>query len=313
MTTTTATPTPAVDYVHGYSPREGQRLGDQADTLAQLLHGGTSYPPGSRVLEVGCGVGSQTVHLLRSSPGAHIVAVDQSEESLAQARAHVTGLFPDAPVRWQQADIFELPFSDAEFDHIFVCFVLEHLADPLRALAGLRRVLRPGGTITVIEGDHGSAFFHPDSADARAAIDCQVLLQKAAGGNALLGRQVQPLLDGAGYESVVVRPRTVYADSTRPGLVDGFTRNTFLAMVESVRDDALAAALTTEADWDRGIADLHRAAADDGTFHYTFFKGVAVNPHHPHSAWRGAGRAAGANRAPDSPAEGGVREGSHGS
>ncbi|MFI0979876.1 class I SAM-dependent methyltransferase [Streptomyces sp. NPDC021093] len=277
-TTPSAAAVPAVDYVHGYSPREGQRLGDQADTLAQLLHGGTSYPPGSRVLEAGCGVGAQTVHLLRSSPGAHIVAVDQSEESLARARAHVTDLFPAAPVEWQRADLLQLPFADAEFDHVFVCFVLEHLADPLTALAGLRRVLRPGGTLTVIEGDHGSAFFHPDSAYARAAIDCQVRLQEAAGGNALLGRQVQPLLAGAGYENVEVRPRTVYADGTRPGLVDGFTRNTFIAMVDSVRDDALAAALTTEADWDRGIADLHRTAAHGGTFHYTFFKGVAVNP-----------------------------------
>ncbi|MET7644070.1 methyltransferase domain-containing protein [Streptomyces sp. NPDC005426] len=275
--TTPSSPVPAADYVHGYSPREGRRLGDQADTLAQLLHAGTAYPAGNRVLEVGCGVGAQTAHLLRSSPGAHIVAVDQSEESLAEARRRVAGLAAGAPVEWHRADLFDLPFADAEFDHAFVCFVLEHLPDPRRALAGLRRVLRPGGTITVIEGDHGSAFFHPDSAYARAAIDCQVRLQAAAGGNALLGRQLQPLLAGAGYESVVVRPRTVYADRTRPALADGFTRNTFIAMVEAVRDNALAAALTTTADWDRGIADLHRTALD-GTFHYTFFKALAVNP-----------------------------------
>jgi cyclopropane fatty-acyl-phospholipid synthase-like methyltransferase len=49
-------------YVHGYSTDEARRLGDQANTLAELLHAGTSYPPGSRVLEVGCGVGAQTVH-----------------------------------------------------------------------------------------------------------------------------------------------------------------------------------------------------------------------------------------------------------
>ena len=49
-------------------------------------------------------------------------------------------------------------------------------------------------------------------------------------------------------------------------------------MVESVREDALAAGLITAARWDRGIADLRRTAADGGTFHYTFFKAVAVNP-----------------------------------
>ncbi|MEI5032265.1 methyltransferase domain-containing protein [Streptomyces sp. S1A(2023)] len=266
-------------YVHGYSEREAALLGEQADTLATLLHAGTAYPAGSRVLEIGCGVGAQTIHLAQASPGARITAVDRSDDSLAQARARVAAHAPGADVEWCRADLFDLPFADAEFDHVFVCFVLEHLSDPRQALTALRRVLRPEGTITVIEGDHGSAFFHPASTHAHAAIACQVQLQSAAGGNALIGRQLQPLLAQAGYDGVVVRPRAVYADRTRPALVDGFTRHTFIAMVESVRDDALAAGLMTRAgDWDRGITDLHRTAQADGTFHYTFFKAVAVNP-----------------------------------
>src|SRR6266571_3285186 len=196
-------------YVHGYSEHEALRLGDQADILAELLHADTAYPAGSRVLEVGCAVGAQTVHLVAGSPAARIVAVDLSSDSLAQARARVAAQAPEETVKWHRADLFNLPFADAAFDHLFVCFVLEHLPDPTRALAGFRRVLRPGGAITVIEGDHGSAFFHPDSAHARAAIDCLVRLQSAAGGNALLGRQLQPLLATAGYRDVVVRPRTV--------------------------------------------------------------------------------------------------------
>ncbi|MEE1941894.1 methyltransferase domain-containing protein [Streptomyces sp. TRM 70361] len=268
----------AVDYVHGYSERESRRLDDQAGTLAALLHRGTSYPAGSRVLEVGCGVGAQTVHLVGSSPGARITAVDVSAESLALAREKVAVRHPGAEVDWCHADLFDLPFPEASFDHLFVCFVLEHLPDPARALGILRRLLRPGGTVTVIEGDHGSVLLHPDSAHARAAVDCLVRLQAAAGGDALLGRRLEPLLTGAGYTGVAVRPRTVYADRTVPDLVKGFTRDTFTAMVESVREEALAAGLTTGADWDRGIAGLHRTAEDGGTFLYTFFKAVAVNP-----------------------------------
>jgi SAM-dependent methyltransferase len=269
---------PGRSYVHGYSEHETRRLGDQADTLAALLHSGTAYPDGSRVLEVGCGVGAQTVHLVANSPGAHFVAVDVSEDSLRRARARVAAERPGAHVEWHRADLFDLPFPDAAFDHVFVCFVLEHLRDPARALAGLRRVLAPGGTITVIEGDHGSAIFHPDSRYAQATIECLVRLQAAAGGDALVGRRLQPLLFEAGYMQVAVGPRTVYADRTRPALVEGFTRNTFIAMVESVRDDALAAGLITAPEWDRGIADLRRTADPNGTFHYTYFKGVAVNP-----------------------------------
>ncbi|MEU5210369.1 methyltransferase domain-containing protein [Streptomyces sp. NPDC020742] len=270
--------TPNTRYIHGYAPHEANRLGDQADTLADLLHAGTAYPPGSRVLEVGCGVGAQTVHLVRSSPGARITAVDLSAPSLARARAQVTSQAPDADVTWQQADLHHLPHPDGHFDHLFACFVLEHLGDTPRALAEMRRVLRPGGSLTVIEGDHGSAFFHPDSEHARAVIGHQVRLQSSAGGNALLGRELAPLLRHSGFTGVTVRPRTVYADHTRPALVDGFTRRTFIAMIESIRDTALTAGLTTPSAWDRGIADLHRTTEDDGTFHYTFFKATAVRP-----------------------------------
>lgn len=266
------------EYVHGYSGREARRLGDQADTLAALLHDGTSYPAGSRVLEAGCGVGAQTVHLVSRSPGALLTAVDVSRASLDQARARVAASDPGARVEWTHADLRDLPFGDGEFDHLFVCFVLEHLPDPRGALAALRRVLRPGGTLTVIEGDHGSAFFHPDSADARAVIGHLVALQAAAGGDALIGRRLRPLLAGAGFGGVAVSPRTVYADPARPALARGFTRDTFTAMVEAVGDEAVAAGLSTPAAWARGAAGLRRAAGPDGTFCYTFFKAVAVNP-----------------------------------
>lgn len=265
-------------YVHGYSGREARRLGDQADTLAGLLHAGTRYPAGSRVLEVGCGVGAQTAHLLDRSPGARLTAVDVSAASLAQARARVAASRPGADVAWVRADLHALPFADGEFDHLFVCFVLEHLPDPGAALAALRRVLRPGGTVTVIEGDHGSAFLHPDSGPARAAIGHLVALQAAAGGDALVGRRLHPLLTGAGYGEVAVSPRTVYADGSRPDLARGFTLDTFAAMVEAVGDEAVAAGLATRDDWARGVADLRRAAQEDGTFCYTFFKATAVRP-----------------------------------
>ena len=258
------------DYVHGYTPAETRRLADQAQTLADLLHDGTSYPAGSRVLEAGCGVGAQTVQLVTRSPGIDLVSVDISEESLAQAKARVAATAPDARVDWRHADLHDL--ADEQFDHVFLCFVLEHLPNPHDALTRLRRHLKPGGTITVIEGDHGSAFFHPRSTAAQAVIDCLVNLQAEAGGDSLIGRQLQPLLENAGSDEVHTRPCTVYADETLPHLVDGFTRKTFIAMVESVRERAIAAGMRTPAEWAAGICDLEKAAESGGTFHYTFFK-----------------------------------------
>lgn len=261
-------------YVHGYSLRESERLTDQAETLTELLHHDTHYPAGSHVLEAGCGIGAQTVILARNSPGAVITSIDISTDSLkkAEQNAREAGI---TNVTFRQADIFHLPFPPASFDHIFLCFVLEHLAEPEKALEQLRPLLKEGGTITMIEGDHGSTFFHPESPDARKAVQCLVTLQQQMGGNALIGRELFPLINSAGYHTIHVSPRMVYVDSSRPALVRGFTKLTFTAMVEGVGATVLEKGLMTREEWNRGIAALNRTAEEDGVFCYTFFKATA--------------------------------------
>jgi ubiquinone/menaquinone biosynthesis C-methylase UbiE len=262
-------------YVHGYSHRESTRLHDQAETLADFLHAGTNYPPGSKVLEAGCGVGAQTIILARNSPQAQITSIDLSQESLKKAQALITANHI-TNVKFQLGDIFHLPFEANSFDHIFVCFVLEHLERPAPALESLRRILKPGGTMTVIEGDHGSTYFHPESAAARHTIQCLVKLQEGMNGNSLIGRQLYPLFAQAGFNEIQVEPKMIYVDSSKPGLVEGFTKRTFIAMVEGVREQAIASGLIDEVTWEKGIADLYQAATSEGTFCYTFFKGVGV-------------------------------------
>ncbi len=262
-------------YVHGYAERESRRLFDQAATLSDILHADIAYPAGSAVLEAGCGVGAQTVILAANSPGARIVSVDVSGRSLRAARA-LAAAEGARNVAFARADIGHLPFPPGRFDHVFVCFVLEHLADPAGALARLKAALKPGGTITVIEGDHGSTYFHPDSAEARSAVRCLVDVQAGLGGDALIGRRLYPLLAEAGFRDVRVSPRMVYVDASRPALVEGFTRNTFIAMVEGVREPALATGLVDAGTWEKGIAGLRRTTAADGVFCYTFFKGVGA-------------------------------------
>src|SRR5512140_1776961 len=97
-------------YVHGYHPRESERLRDQAGTLVDLLHSDTSYPAGSLILEAGCGVGAQTLTLAQRSPRARFMSVDLSAESVAEAkrRTDAAGL---TNVQFRQADIFALPFD----------------------------------------------------------------------------------------------------------------------------------------------------------------------------------------------------------
>jgi len=259
-------------YVHGYSRKESNRLADQAGTLAELLHVDTIYPPGSKVLEAGCGIGAQTSILVQNSPQARFVSIDISQDSLNHAKKAVNA----ENVMFRQADIFDLPFEAESFDHIFVCFVLEHLQKPIDALVNLKKVLKKGGSITVIEGDHGSFYCYPESKEALLSVKCLIDVQASLKGNSLIGRQLYPLLNAAGFKEAVVSPRVVYVDSSKPGFVEGFSKNTFIAMVEGVKEQALSLNLIDEDTWNKGINDLYRATEEDGTFCYTFFKGRAV-------------------------------------
>jgi SAM-dependent methyltransferase len=262
-------------YVHGYSPREAVRLADQANTLSELFHHDTRYPQGSRVLECGCGIGGQTVFLAAGSPQAQMVSVDVSPASIERARARVEAA-GYRNVTFQVASVFQLPFPEHSFDHIFVCFMLEHLSEPLKALRSLRQVLRAGGSITVIEGDHGSWYCHPQTPEASRTVECLIEIQAHLGGDARIGRRLYPLLAEAGFHEVRVSPRMVYVDDSRPELIEGFSKNTFIAMVEGVREQALTLGLVDAPAWDKGIADMLRATEPGGTFCYTFFKGMAA-------------------------------------
>lgn len=258
-------------YVHGYSPREAERLRDQADTLSALLHFDTGYPSGSRVLEAGCGVGAQTLTLARKSPNARILAVDRCEASLLEAKRRALAANIQN-VEFLQADILALDLGPARFDHVFLCFVLEHVPKPVDLLRKLVALLKPGGTICAIEGDHGSTLFYPDCQDSHRAIECLVELQRQSGGDPHIGRRLHPLFLEAGLVAPVVSPRLVYADASRPELVNGFTLNTFAAMVDGVGESAVARGLIDRECFERGLAGLRRCAEPDGVFCYTFFK-----------------------------------------
>lgn len=66
----------------------------------------------------------------------------------------------------------------------------------------------------------------------------------------------------------------VYVDSSRPDLIEGFTKKTFTAMIEGVRDSAIEAGLVAPESFDSGIRALYRTTEADGVFCYTFFKAV---------------------------------------
>lgn len=262
-------------YVHGYSKREASRLNDQASTLDDIIHNDSIFPKDSLVLEAGCGVGAQTKIIATKNPESNFISIDISEESIQAAERTIKSSGINN-VEFKQADIFNLPFKDETFDSVIICFVLEHLQNPKQALNELKRVLKKGGTMIAIEGDHGSVFFYPDSKYAYSAINCQIQLQKQSGGNSNIGRELYPLFQSIELSDISISPRMIYVDASRPRLVEGFIKNTFTSMIEGIGEKAIRQGLADRLTFEKGIKDLYRTAEPDGVFIYTFFKGFGT-------------------------------------
>jgi len=265
-----------MSYVHGYTDREIQRLMEQSLILEDLLHSGTQYPEGSKVLEVGCGVGAQTRILSRRNPGAFIHAMEISEESIDKARESARR-DKISNVTFIHSDLYEHNFEPESFDHIFNCFVLEHLNAPEDALKILHGALRKGGTITLIEGDHGSGFWTPETTESRLAWDGLIHSQKKLGHDPNIGRRVYPLLLEEGFSVTDVSPRWIYADQSNHELLDCVINQIIAPMVYSAEQQVLGSKRLDRDTWKRGLKDIERVSVHPkGTFFYTWFKGVVM-------------------------------------
>lgn len=220
------------------------------------------------VLEPGCGTGMQTVALFENSPGITVLALDREAEQIARARERL-GDRPD--VRFQVAAVETANLPPASLDHAFVCFLLEHLSDRRVALEAIRRALKPGGTITVMEGDHGCCRFHPETPAARAVWKALSARQRRLGGDPDVGRRLHAELTDAGFVEVSTELRPVWVDGADPASRDAFVRRIIAPMVAGGVDGSVIDDRTRE----RGLRELEATADEGGSFFYGFFRATA--------------------------------------
>jgi ubiquinone/menaquinone biosynthesis C-methylase UbiE len=187
-------------YVHGYGTPEQERLVEQAEHWRHgLIRDGTSLEPGARLLEIGCGVGAVLAVLGQEFPGIRLTGVDIEPKQLEFARNHLERSGVEATLL--EADALALPFDDQSFDHVWMMWLLEHVADPPAALREARRVLVPGGAITAIEVDYSTCHTEP-STPAMEALFRAMVKGMASSGWSDAGTRLPGWLREAGFREI---------------------------------------------------------------------------------------------------------------
>jgi SAM-dependent methyltransferase len=154
--------------------------------------------PGMRLLDVGCGPGAITLGLAAAVAPGEVVGIDLRAAAVEQARA-TAGQRGIANVRFEVGSAYDLPFPDASFDAAFAHVVLMHLREPARALAEMRRVLRPGGVVGVRDVDLGAWLVYPLTPLLEQYLSMRDRVRRHNGGDIFFGRTHRRMLLDAGF------------------------------------------------------------------------------------------------------------------
>jgi SAM-dependent methyltransferase len=246
-------------YVHGYGTREQERLVEQAEHWRhRLITGGTRLEPGTRLLEVGTGAGAVLAVLGQEYPGIQLFGVDIEPKQLDFARGHLERSGVEATLR--QGDALALPFDDESFDHVWMMWFLEHVADPPAALREARRVLVPGGRITAIEVDYSTVSAEPSTPSLEGLFRALVRGMAAAGWSDA-GTRLPGWLRTAGLREIDEGERRFWWQDE-----DLATQAHYAAdVIESTLDALVRLPGTDEEELRRGLEDLRGLRSRSGS------------------------------------------------
>lgn len=175
-------------YLHGHhdSVLQSHRWRTAENSAGYLLG---ELTPTTQVLDVGCGPATITFDLAQRVPKGRVVGIDAAADvvTAARAEAHSRGL---ANLRLEVGDVYRLAFDDASFDVVHAHQVLQHLSEPVAALAEMRRVCRPGGVVAVRDADYGGMFWYPDDPELTEWRALYQRVARATGGEPDAGRRL---------------------------------------------------------------------------------------------------------------------------
>lgn len=258
---------PGERYTHGHheSVLRSHRWRTAGNSAAYLL---PHLRTGQAVLDVGCGPGTITLDFARLVSPGQVIGIDAEDEVVAAAAADATeaGL---RNVSFEVGDAYALAFDAGMFDVAHAHQVLQHLADPVAALAEMRRVTKPGGVVAARDMDFASTVWYPDAPALDRWVELYGQVTRSNGGEPAAGRRLLAWAHAAGFTDVTASASVwCYASPEERAWwgtlwADRVTRSAFA-------DQALAAGLADRDELATIAAAWHDwAASPDGWFALT--------------------------------------------
>lgn len=193
-------------YTHGHheSVLRSHRWRTAENSAAYLL---PSLRPGLHLLDVGCGPGTITVDLAGLVAPGRVTAIEPIPDALDLARGHAQQCGQDN-IDFAVADVHALQFADNTFDVVHAHQVLQHLADPVRALAEMRRVCKPGGVVAARDSDYGAFIWYPACAELDDWLRLYCDAVRANGGEPDTARHLLAWAHATGFTDVTATTST---------------------------------------------------------------------------------------------------------
>ena len=212
-------------------------------------------PHTAAVLDLGCGTGVVTRAIAaRAGFAGAVTGVDQSPEFIAAAQRLAADEGVGDRVEFALGDAHELDFPAATFDAAVAHTLVSHVRDPLAVLAEAARVIRPGGSVAIFDGDYASLTF--GSSDPRLGQTIERAIQSMIMSSPRVMRELPRLLSKVGLRLIATQAH-VYAEAGSSSFM--------LNLAKTYGPLAAAAGILPAADVDAWLADQRRSAGD-GTF-----------------------------------------------
>jgi SAM-dependent methyltransferase len=193
-------PTRPETYLHGHhdSVLRSHRWRTAENSAGYLI---ARLPSAPDILDVGCGPGTITADLAALAAPGRVVGVDAAGDVLAEAREAAAGRGV-SNVGFEVGDVYRLSFVDGSFDVVHAHQLLQHLSDPVAALAEMRRVCRPGGVVAARDSDYGGMIWHPDNDELAEWLALYRRVASGIGGEPDAGRRLLAWARKSGFAQV---------------------------------------------------------------------------------------------------------------